>query len=303
VTDPRGVVAGPAGDADVAGFWRSLGLPGAVDLHVHFMPTRVLRKVWAYFGNVRFPDGSPWPITYQHDQDTRIAHLQAMGVTRFGALAYAHRPGMATWLNSWSADFAAAVPAAVHSATFHDEPDADAYVATALEAGARLCKVHLQVGGFDPRSPNLRPVWARLAAAGVPVVVHAGSGPLPGAYTGPEVFGEVLTAHPRLTVVIAHMGMPEYEAFWDLAVRHANVHMDTTMVFTDFVERFAPYPRAMLPRLAEHPERVVLGSDFPNIPYRYAHQIDALARLGLGADWLRAVCWHNPVRLLGLEAT
>jgi len=44
----------------------------------------------------------------------------------------------------------------------------------------------------------------------------------------------------------------------------------------------------------------VLGSDFPSIPYAYAHQIDALARLGLGDDWLRAVLWNNGARLLGL---
>lgn len=295
--DPAGV-RGPSRDADVAGFWAALGLPGAVDLHVHFMPTRVLRKVWAYFDRLRLHGEPRWPVTYRVGQDARLAHLRSLGVVRFGALAYAHRPGMAAWLNTWSADFAAAVPAAVHSATFHDEAGVDAYVATALEAGAQLFKVHLQVGAFDPRSPRLRPVWARLAAAGVPVVVHAGSGPEPGAHTGPGVFGEVLAAHPRLTAVIAHMGMPEYEAFWDLAVRHANVHLDTTMVFTDFVERFAPYPRALVPRLAAHPDRVVLGSDFPNIPYGYAHQVDALVRLGLGPDWLRAVCWDNPQRLL-----
>ncbi|HSJ43188.1 MAG TPA: amidohydrolase family protein [Euzebyales bacterium] len=303
MTDADAGVAGPAGDAEVAEFWRTLGLPGAVDLHVHFMPDRVLCKVWAFFDGVRLRDGTPWHVTYRLDQDARVARLRALGVTRFGALAYAHRPGMAEWLNIWSADFAAAVPDAVHCATFHDEPEADAYVAAALEAGAALFKVHLRVGGFDPRDPQLRPVWARLAAAEVPVIVHAGSGPRPGAHTGPDVFGEVLAAHPRLTAVIAHMGMPEYGPFLDLAVRYPNVHLDTTMVFTDFVERFAPYPRALVPRLAEHADRIVLGSDFPNIPYHYAHQIDVLARVGLGADWLRRVCWHNPQRLLAAVRT
>jgi predicted TIM-barrel fold metal-dependent hydrolase len=43
----------------------------------------------------------------------------------------------------------------------------------------------------------------------------------------------------------------------------------------------------------------VLGSDFPNIPYRYAEQLAALERFDLGDDWLRAVCWHNGQRLLG----
>ena len=36
-------------DADVPAFWQRLGLPGLVDIHVHFMPDRVLQKVWAYF--------------------------------------------------------------------------------------------------------------------------------------------------------------------------------------------------------------------------------------------------------------
>lgn len=298
MTDRRAGIAGPADDTEVAGFWDALGLPGAIDLHVHFMPDRVLHKVWAYFDRLRLHGEPRWPVSYRLDQDDRVARLHGLGVRRFGALAYPHRPGMAAWLNAWSADFAAAVPGALHCATFHNEPDADAYVAAALEAGAQLFKVHLQVGGFDPRDRQLRPVWARLAAAGVPVVVHAGSGPVPGAHTGPDVFGEVLDAHPQLVAVIAHMGMPEYGAFLDLAVRHVNVHLDTTMAFTDYVESFAPYPRALVPRLAEHADRIVLGSDFPNIPYHYAHQIDVLARLGLGADWLRAVCWHNPSRLL-----
>ncbi len=47
-------------------------------------------------------------------------------------------------------------------------------------------------------------------------------------------------------------------------------------------------------------DRVVLGSDFPNIPYPYVEQLDALARFGLGDDWLRVVCWTNGARLLGL---
>ncbi|GGV66204.1 hypothetical protein GCM10010261_57890 [Streptomyces pilosus] len=30
---------------DVRRFWEGLGLPGLVDVHTHFMPERVLRKV------------------------------------------------------------------------------------------------------------------------------------------------------------------------------------------------------------------------------------------------------------------
>ena len=63
-----------------------------------------------------------------------------------------------------------------------------------------------------------------------------------------------------------------------------------------------PSPRsvALRPWLAAAPGRILLGSDFPNIPYPYLDQLEALARLDLGAAWLRAVCHENAVRLLGL---
>ena len=40
---------GPRADAEVTQYWRSLGLPGLIDVHVHFLPDRLQDKVWAYF--------------------------------------------------------------------------------------------------------------------------------------------------------------------------------------------------------------------------------------------------------------
>jgi predicted TIM-barrel fold metal-dependent hydrolase len=72
------------------------------------------------------------------------------------------------------------------------------------------------------------------------------------------------------------------------------------MAFTDFLERIAPFPVGLRPRLADAGGRILLGTDFPNIPYSYVHQLQALARLDLGEPWLRAVCHDNAVALLGL---
>lgn len=287
-------------DAGIPAFLARLGVPGLVDIHTHFMPEAVLTKVWAYFDEVRDASGRPvWPITYRTDEADRLATLRTMGVRRFTSLFYAHKPGMAAWLNAWGTGFAAAQPDCAHSATFFPEPGVDAYVAEALEAGAEVFKVHLQVGAFDPRDRELGPVWGRLEAAGVPVVIHAGSGPQPGRFTGPGPITEVLDTYPELTAVIAHMGAPEYAPFLELALRHPNVHLDTTMTFTGFMEALAPFPHELLATLADHPQRIVLGSDFPNIPHPYAHQLAALEHLDLGDDWLRTVCWDNGVRLLG----
>jgi hypothetical protein len=110
----------------------------------------------------------------------------------------------------------------------------------------------------------------------------------------------VLTAFPRLRLIVAHMGLPEYADFLDLADRYDGVHLDTTMAFTDFTEDFLPFPQRALPRLADLGDRILLGTDFPNIPYPYLHQLRALERLGLGPDWLRAVCHDNAARLFGV---
>lgn len=287
-------------DADLPAWWARLGLPGLVDVHVHFMPGNVLAKVWAYFDRAGPLAEGHWPIRYRLAQDERVAVLRQLGVRAFPALCYPHRPGMATWLNDWSAQFCASVPEVVPSATFYPEPGAAAYVEFELGRGVRIFKAHLQVGAYDPRDPLLCPVWGRLAEAGVPVVVHAGSGPEAGPFTGPGPFGAVLAAHPRLRAIIAHLGMPEYTEFLDLAARYPNVHLDTTMAFTDFAERLAPVPAGVRARLADLGDRVVLGTDFPNIPYPYAHQLEALAALELPASWLRAVCYDNGARLLGV---
>jgi predicted TIM-barrel fold metal-dependent hydrolase len=201
--------AEPRSDHELPGFCRALGLPGMVDVHVHFMPERLLHKVWASFDRVPPAFGVDWPIRYRHDEQTRIGTLRRLGVLAHTALVYPHKPGMA-----------------------------------------------------------------------------------------PGPIGAVLARHPRLTLVVAHCGSPEYAEFLDLAAGYPNVYLDTTMVFTDFSERRTPFPAALLPRLRDLGDRVVLGSDYPNIPYPYAHQVAVLARLGLGDDWLRAVLHHNGARLL-----
>ncbi|RBY95873.1 amidohydrolase [Blastococcus sp. TF02-8] len=295
-------VAAPVDDADVPRYWRELGLPGLVDVHVHFLPERVQAKVWDYFAHAETHYGPAWPVTYRLSEEERLAVLDRLGVRAFPTLPYPHKAGMAAWLNEWSHQFAAGRPQVLQSATFFPEPTAAAYVAEALDRGARVFKVHVQVGSFDPRDPLLAEVWARLEETGTPVVIHCGSGPLAGEHTGPEPMQGLLERYPRLQLVIAHLGMPEYRDFLDLAERYERVHLDTTMFATDFTERLMPFDPADLPRLAALREKVLLGSDFPSIPYAYAHQLQALHRLGLGEEWLRAVLWRNGARLFRIEA-
>lgn len=280
----------------VRAFWEDLGLPGLFDVHVHFLPPSIQRAVWAVFDAAGPKIGRAWPIRYRQSYDERVELLRAFGVRRFPTLPYAHKPGVASYLNDWARDFARDVPESLWSATFFPEPGAGASVGELIAGGVEIFKVHLQVGEFHADDPLLDDVWGAVEDAGTPVVLHAGSGPVGNAFTGPESTARLLRRFPRLTLVLAHMGAPECPEFLALAERYDRVHLDTTMVFTDF---FPPYPDELVPRLVDLQDKVLLGSDFPTIPYPYAHQLEGLARLDLGDDWLRAVCWENGARLLG----
>lgn len=295
-----GVHSGRATEAETTRhWWQRLGLPGLFDVHTHFLPPRVIAKVRAQFDAAGPLIGREWPLRYRDDDEVLVETLQSFGVRRFTALPYAHKPGMAEFLNDWAAGFAARTPEALTCGTFFPEPG------TADQVKARLgsidvWKIHVQVGAFDVTDPLLDEAWGSIAEAGTPVVLHAGSGPVATPYTGPAPVAELLRRHPRLALVIAHMGAPEYGEFLALAEQHEHVRLDTTMAFTQFFsEMGGEFPGELLPRLADLGDKVLLGSDFPNIPYPYLHQLEALERLGLGDDWLRAVCWYNGARLFG----
>ena len=281
-------------------FWQRLGLPGLYDVHVHFLPPAIQKAVYAVFDAAGPKIGREWPIRYRGGHTERVELLRALGVRRFSTLPYAHKPGVAGFLNDWSHEFADGVPEVIGSATFYPEDGVASYVADEIARGVEVFKIHLQVGEFHLDDPLLDDAWGVLEDAGTPIVVHAGSGPVGNEFTGPASMGRLLRRFPRLALVVAHMGAPECEPFLALAERYERVHLDTTMVFTDFFG--VEYPDALLPRLVDLQHKVLLGTDFPTIPYPYLHQLEGLARLDLGDDWLRAVCWHNAARVFGEPA-
>ncbi len=269
------------------------------------MPQNVLDKVWAYFDGAGPLLGTAWPIAYRGGEADRLARLRAMGVRAFPSLLYPHKPAMAAWLNGWAARVrrrAARRPA--HRDLLPRGRRRRLRRPRRSTAGARVFKAHVQVGAYDPRDPLLDGVWGQLADAQVPVVVHCGSGP------------RARAVH-RSGAVRRGAGPPPAARRGDRAPGHAGVrrvpatspaaydrvHLDTTMAFTDFTEALMPFPPELLPR-ARRPAATGSCSarDFPNTPYPYVDQLDALAGLGLGDDWLRAVLHDNGARLLGLPA-
>ncbi len=81
---------------------------------------------------------------------------------------------------------------------------------------------------------------------------------------------------------------------------YPDVRLDTTMAFTPFVEEQMPFPPADRHRLRDLGDRILFGSDFPNIPYGYLEAMRVLTALDVDDAWLRAVFHDNAAALFGL---
>lgn len=274
-----------------------LGLKGVFDAHSHWFPETVMRKIWEHF------DRYYWPVTYRQLPEGRLEWVRRNRIHHFTTLNYAHRPGMAAWLNEYSAEFASSTPEAVPCGTFYQEPGAVKIVRQCIEEyHFRGFKLHLRVSGMDPTQTGLHPAFEQIEAAGLPVVIHAGSAPDPGTYTAPAYMEGLLKQFPRLKVVIAHMGGWEWEKYLSLAERHEGVYLDTAMVFVRF-QALDPYPPALMARLEKLSRKILFGSDFPNIPYPLSHAVESIGHLPFDAEAKRGILFDNAAALFGINGS
>ncbi|MBD5633579.1 MAG: amidohydrolase [Candidatus Eremiobacteraeota bacterium] len=268
-----------------------------IDVHTHLHPPKLFAAIRRWFA-----ERSDWDIAgHPTEPDAVAAALRAAGVERFVFFSYAHKAGMARELNAWLAKTARQLGGfGVPLATIH--PDDAAYLQDlrdALDDGCLGLKLHEDVQALHVDDPRLRPVLDELAARGAFLLVHAGS--IPWTYVPGEGFGRVmrvLERHPDLNVVVAHYGAPDSEAYFAAMDRHPRLHLDTTMIFA----RDSPVRGEIgvfdAAPIVAHPDRVLYGTDFPNVPYEYERERRGIEALGLPAEIERAVLHDNAARLL-----
>lgn len=238
-----------------------------IDVHVHLHPPRLAAAVERHFAQ------EGWVAAHPFDPAKVAATLAERGVERFCFFSYAHKPGMARELNAWVAATAAGLPGAVGFGTLHpDDADVDAVAAEATgRLGLRGFKFHHSVQRFHVDDARLDSVYARAEAAGHILVLHVGTMPYRDAFTGVERFRRVLARFPRLTVIVAHMGAFESDAFLALLDAHPNLHVDTTMALAPAARRYVGAEPSSITdaALVRYQDRILFGSDFPLIPYDY----------------------------------
>ncbi|HEV8143681.1 MAG TPA: amidohydrolase family protein [Methylomirabilota bacterium] len=270
----------------------------SIDVHVHLHPERLARAISEVFAREGWHQAHGW-------EPERVAEsLAAHGVEHFCFFSYAHKPGIARALNAWAAETARRLPTAIPVGTVHaGDPDLVAIADEAMDdLGLAGFKFHLSVQRFRADDARLMPLYERVAERRRFLIVHAGTMPYRDAFTGLEGFRAVMERFPALRVIVAHLGAFDTESFLKLTEAFPNLHLDTTMALTPFATPYLGLDPATIPTelILRYQDRIMLGSDFPLIPYPYEEERRFVETRALPDAVARKILYENAARFLGL---
>jgi uncharacterized protein len=272
-----------------------------VDAHVHLFPPGVFAALWRWF------EAHAWPIRYAYQVDEVLSFLERQRVEAVFGLLYSHVPEMARVLNAFMAELAARSPRVIPFGTvLPGEPDARSVVAEALDDfGFAGLKLHCHVQRVAPDDPRLDPIFEAVAERGRVVILHAGREPASSAYRfdsralcGIDPVRRVVERHPTLKLVVPHLGHDQWREFFALCRDSENLYLDTTMAVSGYLTDDVPSQDDLVPVA----NRLLFGTDFPNLPYPWARERVWLEGLGLPEETLEAILRGNALRLVGRAA-
>ncbi len=275
------------------------GLSRVIDSHVHVFPDAVFSAVRNWF------DDHAWKIRYRMTSQDLIAFLLDHGVSRVTALQYAHKPGMAESLNAYMADLCQKFPGKVIGlATFFPgEKGAVDILNKAFDMGLFGVKLHAHVQCFDMNSPDLDPVYTLCRNRNKPMVIHAGREPKSEHYLcdpyeicSADKVEKILKTYPGLKLCVPHLGFDETKEYARMIKEYDTLWLDTAMVITDY------FPQGDPDNFNDYRlDRIMYGSDFPNIPYAWDRELIWLSQAGLSKDDLDGVLYTNALEFYNLN--
>jgi len=273
-----------------------------IDVHTHLHPEWLFHAIRRWFA-----ERSSWKLEYPTDPESVAALLREHGVERFLYFSYAHKAGIAREINAWLHAERARVPGGLPLGTLHpDDPDMLEVAEEALTGHGFLgFKFHINVQRFFPDDPRVMPVYERLLDRDRLLLIHVGTAPWPNGFDGFPRFARVMERFPTLKVIVAHMGSCETRQFFALMERCPNLYLDTTMAFAPLRaehQGLSTINRIHVTNddLVLWQDRILFGSDFPNLPWPYEDERDALWMRDLPMPVYRKIFRDNAARLLGL---
>jgi predicted TIM-barrel fold metal-dependent hydrolase len=268
-------------------------LPAVIDAHVHLFPDHMFASIWKWF------EKFGWPIRYRLGSPEVIEFLLSRGVSRIVGLQYAHRPGIARELNAYMAKLCNRYQQLTGMATvFPGENNARQILAEAFDMGLSGVKLHCHVQCFEMLSPAMHEIYRFCRESDKPLIMHVGREPKSPAYPcdpyalcSADKLERVIEAYPGLRVCVPHLGADEFDAYLGLLESHDNLWLDTTMTLADYLHF------ENVPDLANiRADRLIFGSDFPNLPYAWDRELKRITNLNLTTEQLEKLLSQNAVQ-------
>ncbi|MGD9056919.1 MAG: amidohydrolase family protein [Desulfobacterales bacterium] len=273
-------------------------LPAVVDAHVHLFPDHLFKSIWQWF------DQYGWPIRYRLKSTEIVEFLLAHGISRIVGLHYAHRAGVARELNGYMSALCRRYPQLTGMATvFPGEKNTGQILAEAFDAGLAGVKLHCHVQCFDMLGEAMHEIYRICQASDKPIIMHVGREPKSPAYPcdpyelcSAERLERVLSEYSDLRICVPHLGADEFDAYQRLITHYDNLWLDTTMTLADYL------PFCNVPDLATmRADRLMYGSDFPNLPYAWDREIQRILRRKLNPDRLLKLFGQNAVDFYAID--
>jgi len=262
-----------------------------IDVHCHFFPQPLFKAIWNYF------EEFAWNISYKGTPELLVLELKKMGVKCHSLLNYAHKPGIAKDMNRWTEEFAAKNKSTLPFFTIHPEDQDNKLMARELlKNGFIGLKLQPLVQNFHVADERVMPIYEEIIDHGGWALLHTGTAPYSNGLVGVHYFRKLMKRFPELKVIVAHMGGYEFQEFFDLLETYPNMRLDTTMIFTDTDVFDTSFPEEMMDLVDTYGDRILFGSDFPNIPYAYEESINGLLRLKFDQSIYEHIFYKNAER-------
>jgi hypothetical protein len=136
-----------------------------------------------------------------------------------------------------------------------------------------------------------------------PVVMHVGREPKSQAYRcdpyqlcSAEKLERIVRDFPDLKICVPHLGLDEILPYKKMIEKYDNLWLDTTMAIADY------FPIAGAIDLGCYrSDRIMYGSDFPNIPYAWDRELKILKTMDLSSEAMEKILHENAIDFFGLE--
>ena len=274
------------------------GLPEVVDAHVHIFPHDMFSAIWQWF------EEHAWHIRYQLRTSQIFDFLLSRGITHIVALQYAHKPGIADRLNRYMARKCQKYPNQITgmATIFPGEDNAAGILQEAFALGLGGLKLHAHVQCFDMDANDMNLLYDICQSNNKPIIMHVGREPKSTAYhcdpykiCSAEKLERALQNFPKLRICVPHFGFDEISAYRRLIEKYDNLWLDTTMILAGYfpIEETIELDRFRI-------DRLMYGSDFPNIPYAWDRELKWLRASGLPQENLEWVLRKSAGSFFGL---